>query len=283
MTARVERLARLAVAGLVILISGYTVASGLQEAITGRFLGDVDAYWDAAVRLRQGEPLYADLGLTTAEVYRYAPWFAFAWLPLTLLPRPFVEGAWFVVLVSASVAAVLPFAMTRTLPGTLLAVLLGSGLAFACHKGNVQPLVVAGLVHGVSNRAGPVAIALAASVKATPLILAAVYAGRREWTKFAWTLALSTILIAPMLLYDLSGYAFEPGPVPGPLRALGPLPWLVGSAALAGVVIAFPLWLTGAAALVLALPRLLPYDLSYLLVAAPDIRNSRASVRTDRR
>jgi hypothetical protein len=256
---------------MVILIALYVVASALEQSITGRFLGDVDAYWGAAMRLRHAEPLYADLGITSSRVYRYAPWFAYAWVPLTYLPRTLVQAGWLILLIAASIAAIQPLVATRSLPGVLLAILLGSTLAFACHKGNVQPLVVAGLVHGLRRRTGPFMIGIAASLKATPLILALVYAGRRQWGRFGLALAATALLTGPMLLFDLSGYPVDPGPVAGPLRELGTLPWLIAVVGLAALVVARARWIIGATGVMLALPRLLPYDPSYFLIAANDL------------
>lgn len=43
-------------------------------AITGWTLADAGAYWQAALRLRDGEPLYPLLtNVDASEVYRYAP------------------------------------------------------------------------------------------------------------------------------------------------------------------------------------------------------------------
>ena len=48
---------------------------------------DAGAYYDAAARLTAGEPLYLDIHPEAHEVYRYAPWFAYAWIPLAGLPQ----------------------------------------------------------------------------------------------------------------------------------------------------------------------------------------------------
>ena len=78
--------------------------------------------------------------------------------------------------------------------------------------GNVQPLLVLMLMWGVERRSGPLWVAVGASLKAVPLVLALVYAGRGEFGKAAWSLALTLILIAPMLLFDLASYPTSPGP-----------------------------------------------------------------------
>ena len=49
---------------------------------------DIEAYWNAALRLRDGGPLYPlATNVNDSEVYRYAPWFAYAWIPLGRLAR----------------------------------------------------------------------------------------------------------------------------------------------------------------------------------------------------
>jgi hypothetical protein len=44
------------------------------------------SYWDAALRLRNSATLYLPGLPTDPSVYRYPPWFAAAWIPLTFLP-----------------------------------------------------------------------------------------------------------------------------------------------------------------------------------------------------
>jgi len=56
---------------------------------------DVRAYWEAALRLRQGLPLYGGTpDPNSYGVFRYAPWFAWMWVPLTYLPRHVAELLW---------------------------------------------------------------------------------------------------------------------------------------------------------------------------------------------
>ena len=63
---------------------------------------DVAAYWNAAERLRNGETLYAAGAANASDLYRYAPWFAFAWIPLTYLPFEAVVSAWVGLMVAAA-------------------------------------------------------------------------------------------------------------------------------------------------------------------------------------
>src|SRR5688572_21151847 len=62
-------------------------------------LEDVDAYWDAAMRLRASEALYpVGLNPNAYQVFRYAPWFAWLWVPLTFLPKVVAFSLWAAVL-----------------------------------------------------------------------------------------------------------------------------------------------------------------------------------------
>ncbi|HLE58697.1 MAG TPA: hypothetical protein VJA85_03535, partial [Candidatus Limnocylindria bacterium] len=55
---------------------------------------DAEAYWLAANRLRDGLALYGGPQGDETEIYRYAPWFAFAWVPLTYLSHDAALALW---------------------------------------------------------------------------------------------------------------------------------------------------------------------------------------------
>ncbi len=79
-----ERLARTVALAVIIAIGIFNV----YMAVTHWDLLDANAYWQAGLRLRAGEPLYP--ALTSAEgseIYRYAPWFAWLAVPWTYLPE----------------------------------------------------------------------------------------------------------------------------------------------------------------------------------------------------
>jgi hypothetical protein len=136
---------------------------------------DTDAYWNAALRLRSGEPLYPVLGNPDAsDTYRYAPWFAFLWVPVTFLPQPLVYGAWIVILMAAAAATLWLTLRHWSVAAAMSAVLFGSLLIPAAASGNVQPLLIAALALGLERRSGPLWIAAAASLKAAPILLVAV-------------------------------------------------------------------------------------------------------------
>lgn len=253
-------------AGLVI---GLGIAN-LYWSVAQWTLSDAGAYWEAANRLRAGGELYpAVANVEASDVYRYAPWFAWLAVPFTFLPVQVAGAIWSLVLVAASVAAVVPMARA----GAWLQVAFFFPILVGISAvGNVHALVVAALVWGVERRSGPLWIALAASLKAVPILLALVYLGRRQWWRAAATLALAAALVAPALLYDLSGYVTSTGQA----GMLVELPVLFGvivagaCAATLWLARGRHAWLAAATTVVLATPRFFVYDVTYLLVAVPE-------------
>jgi hypothetical protein len=243
---------------------------------------DVNAYWDAAVRLQEGRELYipyADVG--APEVFRYAPWFAWAWVPLTYLPREAVNVAWCAAMLGFSCLAVVPMLRTRTEAGVVIALFTWPMMAYVSVGGNVHALMVCALVYGLRTKYGPLVIALAASLKAVPLALALVYLGRREWLKFGLTLGLTALLVAPMLYYGIEDYTTDPG---GAVLLSG-AGWIigVGAACVATILLARTRygWLAAAATVVLAFPRWFLYDASLLLVGFQPITCARKDPAAD--
>ncbi len=63
--------------------------------LRGDPLADVHAYYDAATRLNQGLPLYAQSATTNeAEFYRYPPLLAILFRPLAMLPFAAAAAIW---------------------------------------------------------------------------------------------------------------------------------------------------------------------------------------------
>jgi hypothetical protein len=248
-------------------------------AISREYGSDVAAYWGAAERIRAGEPLYVAGVANASDLYRYAPWFAYVWVPLTLLPRDLVTAGWVGLMLVAAIASTLPL-LRHGLAGTaafaLFAPLQVQGAIF----GNVQPALVLMLLWGVERRSGPLWIAVAASMKAVPLLLAVVYAGRGEWLRAGLVLLLTALLVAPAFLFDLSGYSTQPGPGNMSLISVTAVLYVIVALAMAGLAFIAARspyrWVSGALAMLAALPRLLTYEISFLLVGAatarPDIR-----------
>jgi hypothetical protein len=253
----------------------------LYQAAIGWTLSDAEAYWNAAIRLRTGGLLYPLLSSVDApDVYRYAPWFAWLVVPFTFLPVQVAGALWSVILLGASALALAPMVRARA---WVLVALLAPILVGISAVGNVQPLLVAALVLGVERRSGPVWVALAASLKVFPLLLALVYAGRRQWVRFGLSVILTALFWAPALLYDLSRYPTGLGQAAS-LIAIAPLYF-----ALVGVAIGVTLalaptrygWLAAATTVALSLPRLFVYDVTYLMLGAvPATRSTRRSARS---
>lgn len=245
---------------------------------------DAAAYWQAAERLRAGQPLYpAFADVEASEVYRYAPWFAWLAVPFTYLPVQVAGALWSAILVAASTIAVIPLARDRQWLGVAFfwPILIGISAI-----GNVQALMVASLVYGLERRSGPLWIAIAASLKAVPILLVLVYLGRREWGRAAATVLLTALLLAPLLLYDLSGYTTSIGDA-GLLITYPPVYVMVGViGAVATVVLARGRWgwLSAATTMALTLPRFFVYDVTLLLlgtVPAPSAALPRAATEVD--
>ncbi|HEX3219896.1 MAG TPA: hypothetical protein VHU77_07715 [Candidatus Limnocylindria bacterium] len=195
----VARLAAFAVAllGAVLLIgAGWT--PNVQP--------DADAYWHAALRLREGMPLYLPAGADETEIYRYAPWFAFAWLPLTYLSQDAAYLVWRGLLLVAAIAAVAPLLRRPSPAAFTLSVLLFSLLVSNLPAANVTTLMVGVLAIGLPTRAGPYLLGAAASLKVFPILLVAGYVAERRWREAVISIAIAAVLWAHVLVFGLDTY-----------------------------------------------------------------------------
>lgn len=266
---------RLATRVPAIFVLAITIGYGIGNVIwsaTAWEIPDIGAYWNAALRLREGGPLYPPAGdVNASEVYRYAPWFAYAWIPLTYLPRWLVDAGWSIALVAASIAVMLPALQLRSRMAVAFTAIVGSFLILISSRGNVQPLMIVALVFGVERRSGPLWIALCASLKATPLLYALVYAARGEWKRFIAAVGLTAVLVLPMAFFGLDGYTTDPG-FSHSLYYVSPLLfWIVAATSVAiAIYVAWRhrpwAWLAASVAVLLCLPRYFPYELTFLFV-----------------
>lgn len=266
-----ERLARRIAHAILIALSIANVVWALGD---WRFY-DLITYLDAAqMWVDTGNPYTPTDRAETWMLYRYGPWFAALFVPLLALPRVVVEVGYAAVVTAASVAAMVPMLRqygTRALP---VALFLGSMLFGIGTGGNIQPVMVAILAWSLTTRLGPLGVAIAASLKLTPLLFVLVYAGQREWWKVAWTLLLTAVLLGPILLFRLPPQATMPGPSDSLLH-VHPVLWaLVGGAAIALAAwqsyrVAPARWLATSLAVIMASPRLIGYDLTILLASTP--------------
>src|SRR5918993_1272457 len=131
MAAAVQRVLRLL--GVALLL-GLGLAAAMRSVLPMLGLGliehpDLDAYLGAAMRLREGGNLYPALPPGVSQesplLYRYAPWFAVAFIPLTYIPRSILVPIWDLVLVAATIGVVWPALRTKTLEGVAAGVFLG--------------------------------------------------------------------------------------------------------------------------------------------------------------
>lgn len=189
---------------------------------------DTVAYWRAGQRLAAGAPLYpAAIDPGSVDAYRYAPWFALLWAPFTALPRDVVYVGWAVLLTAASLATLAPLLM-RGFTGWCLAALMLPFFGEALRSGNVQPLVVAGLLYALPHRRlGPVAVALGASLKVTPLAFALVYFGRRDWGSLLIALGGTVVLWAPAPMLGFVDYPTTAVITSLSIFSVSPLLWTV--------------------------------------------------------
>jgi hypothetical protein len=274
---RARRIARIIALAVVIAIG----INHVWWALADWHLRDMNAYWDAAMRLRTGRELYAPMGIEASEVYRYSPWFAWVWVPVTMLPRVVANIGWSAVLLGASAVAVWPLVRRRSVFGVAFFLPMLIGISAV---GNVHPLLIATLVLGIQRRTGPLWIAVAASLKVIPILLVVTYLGRREWKRSALAIATTVALTAPVVLYDLSNYVTDAGAA----ALLWRYPVIYVAAVAVALAAAFRLastrfgWLTSSIAVTLALPRFFVYDVLYLLVgtAGAEAVPSRAGAST---
>jgi hypothetical protein len=258
----------LAAAGLAVLVA-LTSYALLTYALARPVGVDVSAYWEAAQRLRVGEPLYQAGAANASDLYRYAPWFAAAWIPVSYLPIQTVATVWVGLMIAAALISTVPLLRHGPTGWAAFAFFMPLQLQGALF-GNVQPLLVLLLMWGVNRRSGPLWVAIGASLKAVPLALALVYAGRGEWRRAGLAVLLTAILVAPMLLFDLSGYSTQPGPNQDSLAGVSVFLWApIAAASLAGAYMLARTrygWAAGAFAMLASLPRMLSYQSGFMLV-----------------
>jgi hypothetical protein len=268
----IERAARLiaitaAVLGVIVLI-GAAFSSHVQP--------DADAYWHAALRLRDGQALYGGPRGDETEIYRYAPWFAFAWVPLTYLGQDTAYVVWRGILLASTVLAVWPLVRRPSAASLTLTILIGGLLVSNLPAANVTPLIVGALVAGIRSRAGPLLLGLAGSLKLFPLVLLAGYVAERRWLAAVVATVITAALWLSLLAFDLPLYlqmgspSFYVGGIS--LFAVSPLLWLPVTVAAAAIVLLLAsrgsswTWLAAGAAIPLAVPRVWLPDAAYILV-----------------
>jgi hypothetical protein len=222
-----KRLARNVALAVVVAWLIYTLASWFLAWNPA----DAGAYYDAAQRLRDGQPLYPAVNPEAHEVYRYAPWFAFAWIPVTAIPRDLALHAWSLLMLAVSVVAVWPLLRRPTWASVILAGLCAQVLIETAMFGNAHPLVVAMLSLTITRRSGPFWVGVATSLKLVPLLFAGVWLVRGEWRKALVATVTAVVLWLPALAFDLSHYVGSPGTGLLSLYAISPWAWAAAAVA----------------------------------------------------
>lgn len=261
--------------GRLVRLLGIALVIGIpasQAALYAANLDPVDMtsyLWAGEAWRTTGNPYTpAEVVVDGNPIYRYAPWFAVPWIWLSQLPDGVVGTSWAVLMAACGVLAVVPVLRAWGAIAIPLAAFFGGWLVAIGLNGNVQPALVALLAWGVERRWGPAAVAVAASLKAVPILYVIVYAGRGEWSRVAWTLGLTLVLVAPMLLFDIPALSVTAGES---LSLFSASPFLWAVVAIASVVAAVLLartryaWLTAGVAVLAALPRAFVYDVTFLL------------------
>ena len=249
---------------------------GVVTVVENWHLSDLKAYLAAAELLAAGgNPFEVQLwerGLPYH--YHYSPWFAALFVPLTYLPLELVQVGWSIILIGASAMALVPLVRQFGTAVYPFAMLMAFLLANLVAEGNVQPLLLAALIWTLERRSGPIAVGVAASLKITPILFALVYASRGEWRGAFLAGAVAAVLVAPTLLFELPETATATGGTG--LFTTAPVLW--GVMLVAALAVTWWLargrfgWLAAATATVLALPRLLIFDVTNLLAALPRAR-----------
>ena len=288
---RNKRFDRLACTVALAVVIAITILNVIW-AVRDWHLHDMDVYWNAGQMWRNGgNPYLLTASADANSVYRYAPWFAALWVPLTYLPRMAANVLWSGLLVVLAFVAVWPLVKQGGRAAYPLALLMWGVLFGMAAIGNAHGLMVAWMVWGVERRSGPLWIALAASLKVVPILCVLVYAGRRQWGRVAMTIALSVLLVAPMLLFERPPLAAEFG-ASNSLWSVAPWLWIASSAVALAAVAWVVLrridwaWPTIGAASNIILPRLFVYDVTLLLPGLAEtvkrMRDRRTAAAGDR-
>jgi hypothetical protein len=279
---KAERIAPLVTAALAILGGVVLIGAGWTPDVHP----DADAYWLAAERIRDGAALYGGPRGDETEIYRYAPWFAFAWVPLTFLGQEAAYFVWRGVLLVASLAAVWPL-LRRPGPASLtLATLMFALLISNLPAANVTALMVGALVLTANRRTGPVVVGMAASLKIFPILLVVGYLAERRWRDAGVAVGVMAILWVHLLAFDLSTFPLQVGGgsffLGGiSLYSIAPAAWLVAALVLGASVLLLAIrgsrwtWLAITTSVSTVVPRVWLPEAAYALVAVPRLLAAR--------
>jgi alpha-1,2-mannosyltransferase len=260
----------------------FVLGTGSALAVAGDTLGyDFRAYWQAAVRILHGQPLY-DMSFQAAGgfgLFYYPPTFAPVILPFGWLGESTAVWTWTAILVGSFVVGVLVLPVGRTIRWW---VVLLAGLSwpfvYAVKLGQVGPLLFLLFAIGWRWMDDPlrngIATGLGTAVKLQPAVLL-VWAGlTRRWTTVAFGVVVVAILaVGATLLAGTSAWgdfvrlvgqvgdpittahnvtpgaiAFQLGASVGTATAI----WWLSVAATLGAIVAAARWATSEASYLVA-------------------------------
>jgi hypothetical protein len=269
----------LAVVGVV------TGAVALYAHLTVDPLADAEAYYLAATRLNEGQPLYpAWIDSNVAAFYRYPPLLAVVLRPVVaVLSFDAFRLVWEALVLASFGLLLRRVGLTRRT--AMVVAILGVPVAFALSVGQAHVPLTLLLAIGA-----PWSVAVAANLKLFPLLVAVYWLGRRDWAALRRLGLWLVILAAVQFVLEPTGSLaylpslFELDQV-GRVRNLSPYelsPILWAVLAAAGLFLALRLapgrwgWPAAVALATLTPPRLLSYMLVGLLAALRDPGAKRA-------
>lgn len=259
--------------GRTFLVAGLLLAGFTPTIRDGHLLDDMATYTQAAERIINGEAIYASY-LGDLTPYKYAPWFAVLWIPLTLIPSPVLGALWLALLSTCA------WWLLWRAPWWL-AIIAGPFMAWGAAIGNTAPLLFALVALALPTRWAAVAIGAVASLKGFPVLLVVPLVLERRWRDVVVAMAVTLVLIAPMLLFDVSGYQVSAEGPNSINNLLGPVAWLATAAVGVAVVVTRPSWRSAGLAVILTNPRFQWYDLGYLLIGEPRKASRRDEIQPE--
>jgi hypothetical protein len=279
------RIVNLALFALAVIGAAAGVAVAWMHVL-GDPLADAHAYYEAAVRLNQGQPLYPpNLNPNENHIYLYPPLLAMVLRPLALLPYEAFALIWELVVVASFVWLLQHLGVRRR--STWIAVgLLGVPIGWALTI--AQAHIPMTLLMAMGQ---PWSIALAANLKLFPALIALYWLGKRDWESLLAFLVWSALLIAAQVVLDandtfafVKAVGFDQTGDPGVLRnfsiyTISPIAWvgllLAGCLAILASARTRWGWAVAVTVATLSPPRLLTYMLTSLLAGVRRPREAR--------
>ena len=262
-----------------LVLVGFYLVLGLLGA--WYLMDTTQAGADLATYQRAGEALWTT-GDPYANAAAYPEDYQYRYPPLLAMVIPILgwPPLWYSLLLVATIVPMVVGYRVSGPAGLLPVALLVGAWGQQLLNGNVQAIVVAILaVVPFTGAVGGIGLAVATMLKLHPALAIVWYVGRRDWKPLAWyaaAMGVLTLIQLPWLPEMIDFYLNDPAAtttIPGmSLRALGVVPWVVGTIAFGIAALRFAStrygWLLATLFQLAALPRVLLVNLA-LLLAAP--------------